>query len=191
MTSSFRHMETTGLARSVPLLALPLFAGCVAEIPQFDDDPRPEVCGGSVCFAPEHVAVRRWGDGEITLAAWRGTSQCELPLSGKQPIPGQAIVVELKRPRQGARLPVLGRAQVGAQAGAQISGSEEPWAHVRAVRVDPDTGRALADEEGVSGEATILDLDPREGRLRVRIRARWSSGVTSETLLDVQGWKGC
>ncbi len=182
-------MELTGFVRSVPPLAmtmamaLPFAAGCVAPIPQFDDDPRPEVCGGSVCFAPDHVTVRRWGDGEVTVAAWRGTRDCTLPLAGEQPIPGQAIVLELEGARPGARIPVLGRAQTEL--------TQSPFAHVRSVRVDPETGRALADEEGVSGEATILDLDAREGRLRVRVRARWSSGVTSETLLDVEGWKGC
>lgn len=166
------------------LLALPLLlAGCTAEIPTFDDDPRPEVCGGSVCFAPDHLSVRRWGDGEVTLAAWRGTPRCELPRSGQEPIPGHALIIELKRPRTGARLPVVTH-----EAGDQ---TEEPHATVHALRVDPESGRALADEEGVSGEITVLEIDPSAGRLRIRIRARYSSGVSSEQLLDLEGWKGC
>ncbi len=180
--------------RSAPVVAALLITGsatgCAAEIPVFDDDPRPELCGGAVCFAPDHVAVRHWGDGEVTVAAWRGGSGavtsgsgCELPRSGEEPIPGQAIVLELKNARPGDRVPIV--------AHEHAYELDVPHAVVRALRVDPETGRALADEEGVSGEATILDLDAREGRLRVRIRARWSSGVSGELLLDLDGWQGC
>ncbi|MBI2393551.1 MAG: hypothetical protein HYV09_28485 [Deltaproteobacteria bacterium] len=176
---------------------MPLVLGCTAEIPQFDDDPRPEVCGGAVCFPPDHVQVRHWGDGEVELAAWRGDRAegepvtCELPRAGKQPIPGMAIVVELHRPRPGARLHVVSAAQVQANAGAENDASDEPYAPVRAIRVDPLTGRALADEEGVAGEIVVLDLDSAAGRLRVRIRARWSSGISGEQVLDVEGWPAC
>ena len=172
----------------LPLLVLPALVGCTAEIPQFDDDPRPEVCGGAVCFAPDHVAVRRWGDGEVTMAAWRidpaaNQAACELPRSGKRSIPGQAVVIELHHARAGARLPVLSH--------QQSDQTTEPHATIRSVRIEPGTGRALADEEGVTGEITVLDLDPAEGRFRVRVRARWSSGVSGEQLFDVLGWPGC
>lgn len=174
---------------------LPLFiggvaalSGCTAEIPQFDDDPRPEVCGGAVCFAPDHVNVTHWADGEVRMAAWRidpdaTEPTCELPRSGRQSIPGQAVVIELHHARAGQRVPVVPQ--------HQSADDPEPHATVRAVRVEPATGRALADEEGVSGEVTVLDLSPATGRFRVRVRARWSSGVSGEQLFDVEGWPGC
>lgn len=172
----------------LPLLVVPALVGCTAEIPQFDDDPRPEVCGGAVCFPPDHVNVRHWGDGEVTMAAWRldpasNVVTCDLPRAGKQAIAGQAVVVELFHARAGARVPVLPH--------EQAEQTDEPHATVRAVRVDTATGRALADEEGVSGEVTVLDLDPSHGRFRVRVRARWSSGVSGEQVFDVEGWPGC
>jgi hypothetical protein len=160
-----------------------LASGCSAQVVSFEDDPLPEVCGGSICFAPEHLSVRRWGEGEVTLAAWAGTEQCQLPRTGEEPITGRALIVELDRPRPGARLPVITH--------ERATTFEEPYATVRAVVVDRETGRALASEEGVSGEVTVLDIDSAEGRLRVRIRARWSSGVSGEQLLDVEGWPGC
>lgn len=160
-----------------------LLTACSAEIPNFDDDPAPEVCGGSVCFAPEHLAVRRWGDGEFTLAAWRGTEGCELPRSGREPIPGVAIVTEVHGARPGARVPVIPHGRVETWEG--------PYAIARAVRVDRATGRALADEEAVNGELTLLDYEPANGNLRLRIRARWSSGVSGEQLIDLSGWPGC
>lgn len=176
----------------LPLLVgpmiVPALVGCTAEIPQFDDDPRPEVCGGAVCFPPDHLEVRHWGDGEVTLAAWRidpaaNVATCELPRPGKKAIPGQAIVLELHHARAGARVPVITH--------EQAEQSEEPFATLHALRVDPATGRALADEEGVSGEVTILDLDANQGLLRVRVRARWSSGVSGEQVFDLTGWTGC
>jgi len=172
----------------LPLLAVPALVGCTAEIPQFDDDPRPEVCGGAVCFAPDHLNVLHWGDGEVTMAAWRldpaaNVVTCDLPRAGKKAIPGQAVVIELHHARAGARVPVLSH--------QEAEQSTEPYATVRSVRVDPASGRALADEEGVSGEVTVLDLDSGAGRFRVRVRARWSSGVSGEQLFDVEGWPGC
>lgn len=181
-------------------MVVPLVLGCTAEIPQFDDDPQPEVCGGAVCFPPDHLQVRHWGDGEVELAAWRsdraegGPATCELPRAGRDPIPGMAIVVELHRARPGARVPVVSAAHVQAgqtSEGAENDPSDEPYALVRAIRVDRLTGRALAEEEGVAGEITVLDLDSAAGRLRVRIRARWSSGVSGEQVLDVEGWPAC
>lgn len=165
----------------LPVLALAV--GCTAEIPSFDDDPKPEVCGGSICFAPDYLSVRRWGDDEVTLAAWRGTPSCELPRAGQDPIPGHALILDLKRPRPGARLPIVAH-ELDEQ-------TEEPHACVHALRVDPESGKALADEEAVSGEVTILDIDSATGSLRVRIRARFSSGVNSEQVLDLAGWRGC
>jgi hypothetical protein len=72
-----------------------------------------------------------------------------------------------------------------------MQGQNDGYVHVRALRVDSATGRAVADEEGMSGEATVLDLDESSSSVRVRVRARWSSGVTTETLLDVSGWPRC
>lgn len=173
----------SGMQRMTFVAGAALLTACSAEIPNFDDDPAPEVCGGSVCFAPEHLTVRRWGDGEFTLAAWRGTDGCELPRSGRQPIPGLAIVTEVHGARAGARVPVI--------AHDRVDGWEGPYALARSVRVDPETGRTMAEEEAVSGELTLLDYEPANGNVRLRIRARWSSGVTGEQLMDVAGWPGC
>lgn len=171
----------------LPLLTLasiPLFAlGCTAEIPNFDDDPRPEVCGGSVCFAPDYVSVRHWGDGELTVAAWRGTDRCELPRTGRDSVAGHALIVRLNKPRPGARLPIITH-----EAAQQ---STDPYATVNALRVDPESKKALADEEGVMGEVTVLDIDAANGLLRLRIRARYSSGVSNEQVIDLSGWRGC
>ena len=168
----------------IPLLALSLTgSACTAEIPTFDDDPKPEVCGGSVCFAPDYVSVRRWGDGEVTLAAWRGTPQCELPQTGPHPVAGHALIIHLVKPRPGVRLPVINH---------ELSDvTEDAHATVHALRVDPQSGRALSDEEGVSGEVTVLDYDSSKGLLRIRVRARFSSGVSTEQTLDLAGWRGC
>jgi hypothetical protein len=171
------------MQRMTLLLGAALLTACSAEIPNFDDEPAPEVCGGSVCFAPEHLTVRRWGDGEVTLAAWRGTNSCELPRSGDEAIPGLAIIAELHGIRAGARVPVI--------AHERVESWEGPYAIARSVRVDEATGRAMADEEAVSGEVAVLDYEPSNGYLRVRIRARWSSGVSGEQLIDVSGWPGC
>lgn len=166
-------------------VAAPLASGCTAEIPIFEtDDPQKEVCGGTVCFTPEHVAVRKWGDGQVTVAAWR-TGSCTLPRAGVagEAMPGHGVVVELHGGKPGARVPVVARART-----ADVDG---PWITLHALRVDGQTGRAWADEEAVSGEATVLDLDSSRGLLRVRVLARWSSGVTSELLLDVGDWAAC
>lgn len=160
-------------------------AGCTAEIPTFEtDDPQKEVCGGTVCFTPEHVAVRKWGDGKVTVAAWR-TGSCTLPRAGVagEAMPGHGVVVELHGAKPGQRVPVVSRARTSSVDGA--------WITLHALRVDGQTGRAWADEEAVSGEATVLDLDSSRGLLRVRVLARWSSGVTSELLLDVGDWAAC
>lgn len=176
-------METTILGGLVTFAAATTLVGCTADIPTFDDDPKQELCGGAVCFAPEHVAVREWADGDVVVAAWADTGGCDLPRAGRLPVGGHAITIELKHARPGARLPIV--------AHDQPFDPNEGCALVHAIRVDAATGRALADEEGVSGEATVLDIDENSGALRVRVRARFSSGVSSETLVDVAGWPGC
>jgi len=165
------------------LPAVALVIGCTAEVPDFSEDPAPEVCGGSVCFAPEHLAVRRWGDGEVTVAAWRGTYACALPRAGDNPMPGLAVIVEVHGARSGARVPIVTHDGEGSVEG--------PYALARAIRVAPEDGRAMADEEAVSGEVAVLDYEPANGNLRLRVRARWSSGVSGEQLIDVAGWPGC
>lgn len=175
-----------GLTTAVAASALAaVTSGCTAEIPVFEtDDPQKEVCGGTVCFTPEHVAVRKWGAGHVSVAAWR-TGSCTLPRSGVagEALPGHGLVVELEGARPGARIPVVARNRTGEMEG--------PWITLQALRVDASTGRAWADEEAVAGEATVLDLDSARGLLRLRVKARWSSGVSSELLLDVSDWSPC
>ena len=161
-------------------------AGCTAEIPVFDgDDPKQEICAGTVCFAPEHVAVRKWGEAHQTVAAWRGGKACDLPRAGvpAEAIAGQSVVVELHGAKAGARVPVVSKSRRDEQEG--------PWVTLHALRVDAASGRAWADEEAIAGEATVLDLDSARGFLRIRVLAKWSSGVTSELLLDVSGGPPC
>ena len=144
-----------------------------------------ELCGGAVCFSPTDVAVKHWGDGDVTIVAWRADERrCEVPHAGPEHAGGRAIELRLHEAKPGARLPIVSHAMV------ELAGNE-PCATVRALRIGPQDGRPLADEETVSGEATVLDLDPHSGRVRVRVSAHWSSGVTRELLLDVDGPHAC
>jgi len=106
---------------------------------------------------------------------------CGVPGLGKAPVDGSAIFLRLESPQPGARLPIVPR--------DRMEDRDGPRASVRAIRVHD--GRPLADEEAVSGEATILDIDPHAGRVIVRVRARWSSGVSGELQLEVAGPVGC
>jgi len=173
-------------------------AGCVAQVDGIDTETStPEVCGGAVCFAPTDVAVKRWGAGELTVVAWRADERgCEPPVAPNNAsegpttrstswLSGSAIELKLHAAKPGARLPVYTRAR------AKDEAKDAPWATARAIRIGKDDGRALADEETVTGEATILDLDPQTGRVRVRVNAKWSSGVSGEFLVDVDGPHAC
>ena len=171
----------------VVLLGL-IAAGCVAEVRGLDDTPAPEVCGGAVCFPPTDVAVKHWGDGEVTLVAFHAENGgCTPPSSGDVPEAGTSIELTLHRPTPGARIPVM------SHQAASSSDEEDAYATARAIRVSTSNGtaRALADEETVQGTATILDIDAPTGRVRVRVEAKWSSGVSSEMLLDVAGPHAC
>ena len=183
LRSTFSTLGTLSLLAlgSVSLAA----CTAVVEPPQ---DPAANVCGGAVCFEPQQVAVRHWGAGEITVAAWRGEGdackapQIAAPQGGVAPAPGSMIEVRLASPKPGARLPIVSR--------RKVLDDQKEYAVVRAVRVDA-RGHAVADEEAVSGTATVLDVDSQSGRVRVRVRAHWSSGVDGELLLDVDGPKTC
>ena len=173
--------------------------GCVASVEGLDTEQggAPEVCGGAVCFSPTDVAVKRWGDGDLTVVAWRAEDRgCEPPhgASGASEgastksigaLAGTAIELRLHAPKPGARLPLYTRQR------AKDEDTNAPWATARAVRIGKGDGRTLADEETVAGEATVLDLDPKTGRVRVRVNAKWSSGVSGELLLDVDGPHAC
>ena len=149
------------------------------------NDPIAEVCGGAVCFSPTEVSVKHWGDGEVTLVAFRADGdRCEVPHGGEHHAGGRAIELRLHGAKPGARLPVVSHA-IADKPG------HEPCAVAHAVRIGNDDGRALADEETVSGEATVLEYDAPSGRVRVRLSARWSSGVSGELLLDVDGPHAC
>jgi hypothetical protein len=93
------------------------------------------------------------------------------------------MILELHGARPGARVPIVRHDHADT--------AEGPYAVARSVRVDAATGRTMADEEAVTGEVAVLDYEPANGNLRVRIRARWSSGVSGEQLLDIAGWPGC
>jgi hypothetical protein len=175
-------------------------SGCAVQIDGLDSEsaPAPQVCGGAVCFEPTDVAVKRWGDGELTVVAWRADDlACEVPHGPASStdgatttksiaiVPGTAVELKLHAAKPGARLPVYTHEAVKdlEQGGA--------WATARAVRIGKSDGRALADEETVAGIATILDLDENTGRVRVRLAAKWSSGVTGELLFDIDGPHTC
>lgn len=163
---------------SLSLLSLAPLA-CVAEVspPQ---DPALRVCGGAVCFEPRAVAVRHWGAGEVTVGAWRGESDaCAIPQVGDKPSGGMMIEVRLNGATPGARLPIVSRTT------HRNDDDRSATASVHALRIDGNSGRAMADEEAVSGDVTVLDIDETSGRVRVRVRARWSSGVHGELVLDV------
>jgi hypothetical protein len=164
------------------LLLFALLGGCTAEVWGLGEPDPPEVCGGAVCFTPAHVEVRRWGAGTVEVVAVRSDRPgCAMPSTGAEPTDGTAVLLRLESPRLGARLPIVPR--------DRFDLAEGPRASAHAVRVHG--GRALADEESVSGEATVLELDPKTGRVLVRVRARWSSGVSGELLLAVDGPTPC
>jgi hypothetical protein len=167
----------------------------------FAAEPVAEVCGGAVCFEPTHASVSHWGAGEVTLVAFRADDLgCEAPhATASMPVDGddhgtlpkstsegfksgRMIELKLHAPKEGARLPVVSH--------ELASHAEEPCVTARALRVGPD-GRALASEETISGEATVLELDPHTGRVLVKIDARWSSGVSGELRMEIEGPKAC
>ncbi|MEO7094794.1 MAG: hypothetical protein ABI175_16165 [Polyangiales bacterium] len=166
----------------------------------FAAEPAPEVCGGAVCFEATHTTVSHWGSGEVTLVAFRADDLgCEAPhatvfprdedhdgaqakTTGGSFKSGRMIELKLHAPKQGATLPIVSH-DSAAHAG-------EPCVTARALRVGPD-GRTMASEETISGEATILELDPHSGRVLVKMDARWSSGVTSELRLEIEGPQAC
>ena len=175
-----------------------LGGGCVADVQGLQDPAAPvaELCGGSVCFTPSDVAVKHWGDGEVTVVAWRADDLgCVPPQVGDAPRPGTAIELTLHRAHPGARIDVVPPpAPTTSDDPGTAAERDVSWVSARALRVangDHGKSRHLADETTVSGQATILDLDAPTGRVRVRMRAQWSSGVTSETLLDVDGPHAC
>jgi hypothetical protein len=176
------------VAPIVPLLGFPL-VGCTAELPTFDDDPRPEVCGGAICFAPDQVLLD--GDAHATrIRLTRGTgAPCALPRAGvvstgptraAAPIvPGIGIFVELPPGRAGARFSIA-RASVDAPGAARV----------RATRVDRQ-GRPAADEEAVRGEVFVRAIDVATGRAHLEIHAIWSSGVEGRLVIDVEEARTC
>ena len=184
------------------LLVSVFTGGCVASVDGIESESTPaaEACGGSVCFAPTDVAVKHWGDGDLTVVAWRADDLgCDVPHGPPAPaegpttkafgvIGGTAIEVELHAAKPGARLPLYTREHAK---DVLLGEKTAPWATAHAVRIGKSDGRALADEETVSGVATILDLDAKSGRVRVRLDAKWSSGVTSGLLFDIDGPHTC
>lgn len=167
----------------------------------FAAEPAPEVCGGAVCFESTHTTVSHWGAGEVTVVAFRADDLgCDAPHvsvpapasdhdDGTQPKTesgafkaGRVIELKLHDAKQGARLPIVSH--------DVAKNAEEPCVTARALRVGPD-GRALASEETVSGEATVLELDPSTGRVLVQIDARWSSGVSGALRLEIDGPHAC
>ena len=177
-------------------------SGCAVQVDGLDTTPAPapQVCGGAVCFEPTDVAVKRWGAGDVTVVAWHADDLGCVPPHGPSassetsPAPttqsvdtvsGTAIELQLHEAKPGARLPLYTREAL------KDRDEDGPWATARAVRIGKNDGRALADEETVAGIATILDLDETTGRVRVRLAAKWSSGVTGELLLDVDGPHAC
>ena len=187
MLDAFRSRGVLPL--SFALSALSLVVGCGGPVEGLDDDsPAQQVCGGSVCFAPTDVSVEHWGDGEVTLLAFRAEDlACTPPSLGDAPIAGTSIEITLHRPQPGARLPLM------SQEDAKQADGTQGFATAHAVRVSTSDGRAraAADEETVEGTATILDIDEPTGRVRVRLEAKWSSGVTGDLLLDVEGPHAC
>ncbi len=166
--------------------------GCVANVDGLSDDvsaatTKTEVCGGAVCLSPTDVSVRHWGDGELTVVAFHTEpASCAVPriaTTEHAGIAGTAIELRLHGAKPGAHLPLVTR--------QRALDEDAGWVTARAIRVNSNDGRALADEETVSGEATILDLDEQTGRVRVRLNGKWSSGVSSELLIDVPGPHAC
>jgi hypothetical protein len=167
---------------SVPAaLVLAGSCGCTA---QFAPYPLPEapLCAGAVCFEPTDVRVEPANASAnadaIVVTAWRATDDgCDLPHGGDRPLGGTVIEVVIRdRPAIGARVPVV--------EAWQSDDLKAPHVSARAYRIDGHDGRAVSDEEAMTGEATILELDPATRRVRLELEGRWSSGVEGALLLE-------
>ncbi len=160
------------MARVPAALVLASSCGCAAEFAPY---PLPEapLCGGAVCFEPTDVRVQPLaGDANaIVVTAWRASDAgCDVPHGGAQPLGGTAIEIVLHdQPAVGAPVPV-----VEAWLSKEL---KVPHVSARAYRIDAHDGRAVSDEEAMTGEATILELDPATRRVRIELTGRWSSGV--------------
>ena len=178
-------------------------AGCAAEFPAVSAEPRPLICGGAVCFEEGVERVASWGSGRIEILATppevdhcSATARAALSDDNHQ---GEARPTDRITPTERAFVRGIRLVLHGATPGARLpvmasdQGASTSTAHatVHSWRLEAGSDRRLADEEAVSGDATILDVDETTGRIRVRVLARWSSGIHSELVLDIEGPTKC
>jgi hypothetical protein len=169
------------MARVPAALVLAGSCGCTAEFAPY---PLPEapVCAGAVCFEPTDVRVEpahaNANADAIVVTAWRASDAgCEVPHGGDHPLGGTVIEIVIRaQPAIGARVPVV--------EAWESSDLKTPHVSARAYRIDGRDGRAVSDEQAMTGEATILELDPAARRVRLQLTGRWSSGVEGALVLD-------
>lgn len=171
------------MARVPAALVLAGSCGCTAEFAPY---PLPEapMCAGAVCFEPTDVRVEPANANggadvdAIVVTAWRASDAgCEVPHGGDHPLGGTVIEIVIRaQPAIGARVPVV--------EAWESNDLKTPHVSARAYRIDGRDGRALSDEQAMTGEATILELDPAARRVRLQLTGRWTSGVEGALLLD-------
>lgn len=169
------------IARVPAALVLAGSCGCAAEFAPYPLPDAP-LCAGAVCFEPTDVRVEpSHGAGAanaIVVTAWRANDAgCEVPHGGDHPLGGTVIEIVIReRPAIGVRVPVV--------EAWESKDLKTPHVSARAYRIDGRDGRAVSDEEAMTGEATILELDPAARRVRLELDGRWSSGVEGALLLE-------
>lgn len=168
------------MARVPAALVLAGSCGCAAEFAPYPLPAAPP-CAGAVCFEPTDVRVQASSASEsgdaIVVTAWRASDEgCDLPHGGEHPLGGTVIEVVIRdQPSLGTRVPVV--------EAWQSDDVRAPHVSARAYRIDGRDGRAVSDEEAMTGEATILELDPTTRRVRLELTGRWSSGVEGTLVL--------
>jgi hypothetical protein len=66
-----------------------------------------------------------------------------------------------------------------------VQTGDSVYATARSVRIESAHGRALADEEAVEGTVTLIARDAAGTRARVHIDAKWSSGISRGTDIEL------
>lgn len=184
--------------------AASLAAGCAHDVVMPDVASGPMVCGGAVCFQERAQRVARWGAGRVDLLAVPTdvddcSASAEAALSSINPATGEARdgdeidPLELAFDR-GVRVVAHG-ATTGAvlpvESSEQGALDGQPHVTAHAWRLDPTTQTLVSDEEAVSGEAEILEIDETTGVVRMQVLATWTSGVRGDLTIDVEGASAC
>jgi hypothetical protein len=203
-TSSAQKSLRRFLALSA-VVASSLVAGCAQDVVMPEvASPGPMVCGGAVCFEEREQRVARWGSGRIDVIAVPidvddCSASARAALSSIDPQTGEARdgdeidPIELAFER-GIRVVAHGASTgdvLPVESSEQGALDGQPHVTAHAWRMDPATQTLVSDEEAVSGEAEILEVDETGGIVRMQVLATWTSGVRGDLSIDVEGPGQC